>query len=98
MSREENSVLDAERVSKALRDYLRSHIVGPELELDADTRLDSLGLDSVNYVEMLLQIEREFGRRIPSRHLDLETFSSLRNLATCVLLHGEDADTEAKET
>jgi acyl carrier protein len=48
----------------------------------ADTDLfDSGSLDSLSFVELLLQVELEYGIRIPLQDLELSEFRSIRRIA-----------------
>ena len=74
-------------------DRMRELIVGslgldhvrPE-EIDPDEPLfgDGLGLDSVDALELVVAIEKEFGIKTESEEIGREAFSSVRALATFV--------------
>jgi methoxymalonate biosynthesis acyl carrier protein len=51
----------------------------------ADTDLfESGSLDSLSFVELLLQVELEYGIRIPLQDLELTHFRSVRKIATFI--------------
>ena len=57
-----------------------------------DTDLFDTGvLDSLAFVELLLQLEREFGVTTSVDDLDVETFKSISNIAEFVRARGGDA-------
>ena len=67
-----------------LKTFIVQNILSEEVVLDADTSLKSIGVDSFSIVEIVLFIERKFGKLIPDRLLVPETFESLNNIATVV--------------
>lgn len=58
-----------------------SHL--PSTHLDADSPLvgGALGLDSIDVLEMVIMIEKDYGLRIESREVGEKVFASLTTLA-----------------
>jgi acyl carrier protein len=58
----------------------------PSTQLDANGPLigGSLGLDSIDVLEMVIMIEKEYGLRIDNRELGEKVFASLSTLAAYV--------------
>ncbi|MGD8366918.1 MAG: phosphopantetheine-binding protein [Desulfobacterales bacterium] len=56
--------------------------VQPE-EIDPDARLvgGDLGIDSIDVLEMVMMVERDYGVRIDNKELGVKVFASLRALA-----------------
>lgn len=52
----------AEGVIKILKNYVTKNI-----ELNADTHIDGLGIDSLTFIEILFELEKHFDIRIPDR-------------------------------
>jgi len=52
--------------------------------ITADTRLDALGLDSLNIVDVLLQIEQTFGIPVDDEVIDPEIVETIGSLAAFV--------------
>lgn len=52
--------------------------------ITADTRLDALGLDSLNIVDVLLQIEETFGIPVEDELIDPEMVETIGSLAAFV--------------
>jgi acyl carrier protein len=52
-------------------------------DMDADGQLvgSDLGIDSIDVLEMVIMIEKEYGIRIDSRELGIKVFATLRTLA-----------------
>lgn len=61
------------------------HLARSPDELDAGLRLDTLGLDSLNIVDILLGIERGFDVTIDEAELDFSMLESVSSLADFVL-------------
>ena len=58
----------------------------PSTDLDADGPLigGALGLDSIDVLEMVIMIEKDYGLRIDNRELGEKVFASLSTLAAYV--------------
>jgi acyl carrier protein len=55
---------------------------GLELDVDADTDVIESGvLDSIAFVQLLVDLEREFGISVRMGSLDLDDFRSVRSIA-----------------
>ena len=61
-----------------------SHL--PSTRLDADSPLigGDLGLDSIDVLEMVIMIEKDYGLRIDNRELGEKVFASLSTLAAYI--------------
>lgn len=55
-------IMTLEKVKKILADHLEMD----EAEINADTTLDELGVDSLDAVEIVMELEDEFGIEIQS--------------------------------
>ena len=58
--------------------------VAPDTIGNDDPFMQKLGLDSVDALELVVAMEKEFGVRIPSGEIDAKTFASFTSL-TCFL-------------
>ena len=65
----------------------------PDQRLDMDQSLAVAGLDSMNAVELLLELEDTFGFIMPDEHLLDETFSTARTLWEAVSTVGGSTET-----
>jgi acyl carrier protein len=74
-----------ERIKRVLIDSLRLEGVTPEMIGDDDPLFgDGLGLDSVDALELVVALEKEYGFRIDSEQMNREDFSSVASLAAFV--------------
>lgn len=64
----------ATRLTTLLRPHLR--LVPPDVPIQMDDDLGKLGLDSLESIELLMEIETEFGVAIPDEELTVETLST----------------------
>jgi len=72
------------RIKRILVESLALEGVEPE-EIEDDTPLrEELGLDSIDALELILGLEREFGVRIQGRGLGRETFTNVATLGAFV--------------
>lgn len=73
-----------QRVKRVLVESLALEGVEPE-EIEDDTPLrEELGLDSIDALELILGLEREFGVRIQDRGLGRDTFTNVATLGDFV--------------
>ncbi len=70
------------RVKRLIVDDLHLEGLRPEM-IDEQAPLfgDGLGLDSVDALELVVAVEREFGIKIKSNEIGRDVFSSVANLA-----------------
>jgi acyl carrier protein len=71
-----------EELREKIVDVLDLVDVRPE-EIDPDDRLvgGELGIDSIDVLEMVMMVERDYGVRIDNKELGVKVFASLRALA-----------------
>lgn len=55
-----------------------------EIETDAPLVGGDLGIDSIDVLEMVMMIEKDYGVRIDNRELGAKVFASLRTLAAYI--------------
>jgi acyl carrier protein len=72
-----------ERIEKELLDFVRQNIVAPDVNIEADTVLVDIGVDSYSVIEMVLFIERCFGVSLPEEKLLPANLKSVEALARC---------------
>lgn len=72
----------ASRLFKILRPRLRLLAAGAEIPLEED--LGRLGLDSLESIDLLMDLEAEFGTAIPEEKITVETFATAANLLRVV--------------
>jgi acyl carrier protein len=53
----------------------------------------SLGIDSIDVLEMVIMIEKDYGVRIDNRELGVTVFSSLRTLAEYIYKNSQELST-----
>ena len=76
----------ASSVIERLEDVVRPHLrfLKPGENLAPDQNLGEIGLDSLASINLLVEIEEEFGIMIPDEELDENTFNSLSSLETLI--------------
>lgn len=67
-----------QKLERCLRVHLRR--LPPEQVLDPDGDLLKLGLDSMSSIDLLMDLEREFGVTFPDHMLSREIFQNVRSL------------------
>lgn len=53
-------------------------------DIDDDTNLFELGLDSIGFINVIMQIEKVFDVVIEQDEMDLEHFNTIRAMATSI--------------
>ena len=76
-------------IIEEIKKYIEKNILSSSVKIDADSDLKSAGIDSFSTVEIILFIERKYGKSIPDDKLVPENFKTLRSLASTVngLMH-----------
>ena len=75
----------SDRIRELLVDALRLEGLDPfAIDLDSPLFGDGLGLDSVDVLELVVALEREFGIAIPSTEVDEESFGSVAKVVSLV--------------
>lgn len=68
--------------------------VQPDGILDDDPLVGgSLGIDSIDVLEMVIMIEKDYGVRIDNRELGVTVFTSLRTLAEYIYENSKELST-----
>lgn len=71
-----------DRIKRLIVDSLHLEGVEPEtIEDEAPLFGEGLGLDSVDALELVVALEKEFGIKIKSQEMDREVFSSVSSLS-----------------
>jgi len=75
---------DPKLIAEELCRYARANLLQEGTNLDENTQLAEVGLDSFSLVELLLFAERRFGVSVPGSHLTRENVASLFSLTQCI--------------
>lgn len=80
-----------EEIKDAIIEFLGTQVLVEGVDLQPDTSLSEIGVDSFSLMEIILFLERKFGLVIPLEELTPETISSVTSLAaSCSRLMGSD--------
>lgn len=69
---------------KKITDIVEKELDGVEVIISADENLKSLGINSLNFIKLIIAIEDEFDIEFEDENLDYNQYSSLRQLAEYV--------------
>jgi acyl carrier protein len=72
-----------EEMENQLLHFLKSNIVDQSINPDANTTFQSLKIDSLSTVEMILFLERKYQVTIPETELIPDNFKSVKTLVAC---------------
>jgi acyl carrier protein len=61
-----------------------ANLPSTQLEVDGPLVGGALGLDSIDVLEMVIMVEKDYGLRIDNRELGEKVFASLRTLAAYI--------------
>ncbi len=73
-----------EQLAETLRSVLVDQILAPSIQFDGSTHLSPLGVDSMSYVRMLLQVERQHGVTFPDEEMTPENLATVDSLAAAL--------------
>lgn len=74
-----------ERIINDLLTYLKKEILDSSVEVDADTSLTEVGVDSLTVIELVLFLERRYGIQIQEKDMLPDNFRSVKSLAKCAI-------------
>jgi acyl carrier protein len=74
-----------EEIENQLLHFLKSNIIDKSVEANKDISFQTLKIDSLSTVEMILFLERKYQVTIPEHELVPDNFKSVKTLATCAL-------------
>ena len=77
--------MDANLIITEIKSYIEKNILAAAVQIDADTNLKQVGIDSFSTVEIILFIERRFGVSIPDEKLVPDNFKTIQALAATVV-------------
>lgn len=77
--------MDANIIIAEIKKYIENNILAESVQIDADTNLKQVGIDSFSTVEIILFIERRFGVSIPDEKLVPDNFKTIQTLASTVV-------------
>ncbi|MBN2353516.1 MAG: acyl carrier protein [Spirochaetales bacterium] len=58
--------------------------VGKERDLKPESRLKDLGVNSINFIKVIVALEKEFGIDFDTDHIELANFETIRDIVTYV--------------
>ena len=61
-----------------------ANLPATQLEVDGPLVGGTLGLDSIDVLEMVIMVEKDYGLRVDNRELGEKVFASLRTLAAYI--------------
>jgi acyl carrier protein len=77
--------MDANIIIAEIKKYIENNILAAAVQVDAETNLKQVGIDSFSTVEIILFIERRFGVSIPDEKLVPDNFKTIQALASTVV-------------
>ena len=77
-------------LARDLNSFVRKRILADEADFSMDTPLESVGIDSVSLLEILLYLERQFDIYIADEQLIPENIATINKLAETASLSGSN--------
>ncbi|MCV9387827.1 acyl carrier protein [Reichenbachiella ulvae] len=74
-----------EQIKKDLINYIKDEILDASIEMNEESTLSELGIDSFSVVELVLFLERKHGVSIPEKDMLPQNFKSVQSLAHCAI-------------
>lgn len=85
---------DRKEIENALTDQIATVLGLAEEEVKPQTPLESIGIDSIRLIEILIFIEKKYGIRLMDAGLDRESFRNASSLAGAVIAEMKKSDTQ----
>jgi acyl carrier protein len=76
--------MELQQIEKDIIHFLDTNIVNEKCSIIVDQPLRDLGIDSFSIVEIILFIERKYGKVIPDEQLLPENFKTVQSIAQLV--------------
>ena len=73
------------QLEQELMQFLKNNILAEDVNLQPESNLSQIGIDSFSIVEIILFVERKFGISIPEHQLLPEHFQSVDAITTLLL-------------
>lgn len=73
------------QLEQELMQFLKNNILAEDVNLQPESNLSQIGIDSFSIVEIILFVERKFGISIPEHQLLPEHFQSVEAITTLLL-------------
>lgn len=79
-----------EKVKQMIIDALRIEEMSPaDIETDAPLFGEGLGLDSIDALQLVVAMEKDFGAVVPDAATGTKVFQSVRSMAEYIAEHGK---------
>ena len=79
-----------EKVKQMIIDALRIEEMAPaDIETDAPLFGEGLGLDSIDALQLVVAMEKDFGAVVPDAATGTKVFQSVRSMAEYIAEHGK---------
>ncbi len=73
------------QIKKDLIKYIQEEILDDSIEMNEDSTLSELGIDSFSVVELVLFLERKHGVNIAEKDMLPQNFKNVQCLANCAI-------------
>lgn len=70
-------------IASQLCAFLRENLLAQEVEVQPETHLDQIGVDSFSLMELILFIERSYGLVMPPESLTADNIATVNALSNC---------------
>lgn len=81
------NITNQSKICENLCGFIQANLVADGVQVDGETSLTKLGLDSFSIIEIVLFVERQYGLTLPDEALSQENIQSASTLAKCVQQH-----------
>jgi len=68
---------EAMNTLELLKDFVKAHVDNPPAQITTESKLTELGIDSLNLLELLFEVEEKYGIRLPNDLPQPETVGQL---------------------
>jgi len=83
-------VIEAKELEKEMIQFVKENLVAATVELEPETVLSTIGLDSFSMIEIVLFLERKFSIELPDESLTPENIKSISSLGKCAMKYSNN--------
>jgi len=76
--------IEVSEMNRALCDFLKNEVLSDGTDMNENSSLAEIGVDSYSLMEIVLFVEREFGIALPMELLTPDNTQSVTTLTTCI--------------
>lgn len=83
--------MEAKVLEKEMIQFVKENLVAETVQIEPETVLSTVGLDSFSMIEIVLFLERKFSIELPDESLTPENIKSISSLCNCAIEYSNNS-------